>query len=110
MSSSNAKFILPTCAIVGSFFGVASIQYSLGLFFEAYGVPTQVMPQVVRFAWGIHDLRWLILLLGTVGLIGACWRAKSETKTNLFSGLYLLGWFVLCFIVQFCLIYGLQHR
>lgn len=110
MSNSNSKYILPTCALVGSFFGVACIQYSLGLFFEAYGSSEQIVPDIIRLAWKIHDYRWVILVLGTLGLLVAVFRSKSETKTNIISGLYMLIWFALCFFVQFCLIYGLQRR
>ena len=110
MSSYNPKYVLPTCAVVASLFGVANIRYSLGLFFQTYGKQTDVLPGLVRFAWGIHDFRWLILILGTGSLMVVCRRARTEVEANLFSGFYMLGWFALCFLVQLCLIIGLNNR
>ncbi len=110
MNSSSSKYVLPVCAIVASFFGVSIIRYSLGLYLAALGQQTELFPKSVQFVWRIHDYRWLILSLGTVGFIVVCRRAKTEAESNLVSGLYMLGWFVLCFLVQFCLVYGLNQR
>ncbi|MCD6048867.1 MAG: hypothetical protein K0Q55_270 [Verrucomicrobia bacterium] len=110
MSPNNSKLVLPACAVASSFFAVAILRYSMGMFFAALGKQTDVLPNIVRFAWGIHDYRWLVLILGTVGLIVACRRSKTEAQANLISGFYMLGWFALCFFVQFCLIYGLNTR
>jgi hypothetical protein len=108
MSNSNSKYVLPVCAIVASFFGVSILQYSLGLFFEALPKGNIELPGILRFAWQIHHYRWLILCLGTAGLIWTCWKVRSEPKANLISGLYMVGWFGLCFFFQFTLVYVLN--
>ncbi len=110
MSPNNSKLVLPACAVASSFFAVAILRYSMGLFFAALGKQTDVLPNIVRLAWGIHDWRWLLLILGTAGFSVACWRSKSETQINLISGFYMLGWIALCFFVQFCLVLGLNNR
>lgn len=108
MNVNSTRLILPTCAVASSFFGVAIIRYSMGLFFAALGKQTDMLPNIIRLAWGIHNWRWMLLILGTVGFSFACWRFKSEAQTNLLSGFYMLGWFALCFFVQFCLVVGLN--
>ncbi|HEY1174366.1 MAG TPA: hypothetical protein VGH19_23575 [Verrucomicrobiae bacterium] len=110
MNGNSTKLILPACAVASSFFAVAIIRYSMGLFFAAFGKQTDVLPHIVKLAWGIHDWRWLLLILGTGGFAFACWRSKSEMQSNLYSGFYMLFWFVLCFFVQFCLVFGLNSR
>ena len=110
MSNNNSKYILPVCAIVASFFGVSIIRYSLGLYLEALGKQAELFPRSVQFVWRVHDYRWLILILGTAGFIALCRRTKTEAESNLVSGLYMLAWFALCFLVQFCLVYGLNQR
>jgi hypothetical protein len=104
MNNNNSKYILPVCAMVASFFGISIIQYSVGLFFEALPKGNVALPNITRIALQIHNYRWLILFLGTAGLMVACWKARTESKANLVSGLYMLAWFGLCFAVQFSLV------
>lgn len=106
----NSKYIVPTCALVASFFGVAIIRYSLGMYFEVLSGISGLLPAPVNFAWRIHDARWWILLVGTAGLVIGCRKLKSESQVHILSAVYMLGWFFLCFLVQFCLVYGLSRR